>query len=681
MRAPLPSPRRIAVGAGLALLAAGLTPIAASANPAGNGLVINEVYGGGGNSGATLKNDFIELYNPTDAAIAVAGLVVAVAGSQNGTGAATGVTCPTRLGTGEGHYLVQAVGRQRRYDEPADARRHGHRSPWPAATGTVLLQRHDRRRPGRGNLAVANGGDRRPRRLRHQRRASRAPAHRRRPTSTRSRPSATPPGPTVTTTTPTSRPPRPRHPGELEGEAPVPSGAGRRPATIAEIQGTGAFSPSTARRSTTEGVDHRDVPRHLQRLLHPDGWHGRGDRRHPWCLGRNLRLRRLGLHQRAGPRRSTTRSGSPVRSRSSATPPRSPRRPGRRHAPGHPARRRRPRWRRRTRRRWPGARPTRASCSPRPTPSRSPTSSAPTATPRSAWPRATARSSSRPRSRAPAPRSTTPSVADNAARAVTLDDGASIDFLPFGGGDNQDIPLPWLSRNQRDPRRRRGHPRRPGDPGLPQQRVEVPAHRAGDRRWRSGGDVRGHPHAGAAAARRGRRHPDRHLQRPELLPGDRARLREAWPRHLHLLPGPRRGPGRRELVHQQRSPWRSRARRPRAPAGQDRRGHQHDGRRCREPRGDRELHQGRRDRPGLGRTPADRRAQRGRGHSAVGLRALAAGLRAPARRLAGRHPHRLHLRPEGREHGRCLEGPRRFDRLHQRSPAARPGLQACRYRG
>ncbi|GAB2768794.1 hypothetical protein GCM10027020_22290 [Nocardioides salsibiostraticola] len=35
--------------------------------------------------------------------------------------------------------------------------------------------------------------------------------------------------------------------------------------------------------------------------------------------------------------------------------------------------------------------------------------------------------------------------ADNADRAVTLDDGASINFLPFGGGDNQDIPLPYLS--------------------------------------------------------------------------------------------------------------------------------------------------------------------------------------------------------------------------------------------
>src|SRR5687768_14653916 len=67
MRAPLPSPRRIAAGAGLALLAAGLTPIAASANPDGTGLVINEVYGGGGstNAAAAYKVDFVELYNPT----------------------------------------------------------------------------------------------------------------------------------------------------------------------------------------------------------------------------------------------------------------------------------------------------------------------------------------------------------------------------------------------------------------------------------------------------------------------------------------------------------------------------------------------------------------------------------------------------------------------------------------
>ena len=44
-----------------------------SANTAGTGLVISEAYGGGGNSGATYNNDFIELYNPTCAAISVNG--------------------------------------------------------------------------------------------------------------------------------------------------------------------------------------------------------------------------------------------------------------------------------------------------------------------------------------------------------------------------------------------------------------------------------------------------------------------------------------------------------------------------------------------------------------------------------------------------------------------------------
>lgn len=36
-------------------------------------------------------------------------------------------------------------------------------------------------------------------------------------------------------------------------------------------------------------------------------------------------------------------------------------------------------------------------------------------------------------------------TAANAVRAVTLDDGASTNFLPYGGGPAQDVPLPWLS--------------------------------------------------------------------------------------------------------------------------------------------------------------------------------------------------------------------------------------------
>ncbi len=49
-----------------------------------NHVVISEVYGGGGNSGATLKNDFIELYNPTDSPVDISGWSVQYA-SATGT--------------------------------------------------------------------------------------------------------------------------------------------------------------------------------------------------------------------------------------------------------------------------------------------------------------------------------------------------------------------------------------------------------------------------------------------------------------------------------------------------------------------------------------------------------------------------------------------------------------------
>ncbi|QNN52244.1 ExeM/NucH family extracellular endonuclease [Nocardioides mesophilus] len=48
----------------------------AQADPAGTGLVLNEVYGGGGNSVATYRNDFVEILNPTSAAIDLGGLSV-----------------------------------------------------------------------------------------------------------------------------------------------------------------------------------------------------------------------------------------------------------------------------------------------------------------------------------------------------------------------------------------------------------------------------------------------------------------------------------------------------------------------------------------------------------------------------------------------------------------------------
>ncbi|MBW4084931.1 S-layer homology domain-containing protein [Paenibacillus sp. S150] len=54
----------------------------ASAAPDNSIPVISQVYGGGGNTGATYKNDFIELYNPTAAAIDLTGWKVRYASSS-----------------------------------------------------------------------------------------------------------------------------------------------------------------------------------------------------------------------------------------------------------------------------------------------------------------------------------------------------------------------------------------------------------------------------------------------------------------------------------------------------------------------------------------------------------------------------------------------------------------------
>ena len=62
----------------IALAAGTVTVVAPSAlaNPQGTNVVINEVYGGGGNNNATLKNDFVELYNPTDQEIDISGWTI-----------------------------------------------------------------------------------------------------------------------------------------------------------------------------------------------------------------------------------------------------------------------------------------------------------------------------------------------------------------------------------------------------------------------------------------------------------------------------------------------------------------------------------------------------------------------------------------------------------------------------
>src|SRR5258705_538054 len=66
----------------LALCFAFVTPAAFALSP---NIVISQVYGGGGNAGATLKNDFIELYNRGNTTVNVTGWSVQYASSGGTT--------------------------------------------------------------------------------------------------------------------------------------------------------------------------------------------------------------------------------------------------------------------------------------------------------------------------------------------------------------------------------------------------------------------------------------------------------------------------------------------------------------------------------------------------------------------------------------------------------------------
>ena len=90
----------------LALLAAPLALVASPAQAASTGLVITEVYGAGGNSGANLNADFVELKNVSSAPISLNGKSLQYR-SATGTGAANGVaTLSGTVPPGE-HFLIQ----------------------------------------------------------------------------------------------------------------------------------------------------------------------------------------------------------------------------------------------------------------------------------------------------------------------------------------------------------------------------------------------------------------------------------------------------------------------------------------------------------------------------------------------------------------------------------------------
>ncbi|MFI6574663.1 endonuclease/exonuclease/phosphatase family protein [Nocardiopsis sp. NPDC050513] len=98
-------PASAAATAALLLTAALGTAAPAAAAPTTP--VISEVYGGGGNSGAELRHDFVELGNPTDAAVALDGWSVQYLPAQPGSGTRVQVTELDGSVDAGGHYLVR----------------------------------------------------------------------------------------------------------------------------------------------------------------------------------------------------------------------------------------------------------------------------------------------------------------------------------------------------------------------------------------------------------------------------------------------------------------------------------------------------------------------------------------------------------------------------------------------
>lgn len=244
----MPSPRkRLALGLGLGLAATALVAGPSPANPTGTGLVIGEVYGGGGNAGAPVNADFVEILNPTSGPLSLAGLSLQGRAATGGSaGAVLSLSGSVPAG---GRFLVQT--------SPAGA--NGAALPTPDATvswtlgaagAQVLLVSGTTAFTGSGDLAgnaglvdmvgwgTTSGG---------------SPA-----TSFE-----TARGATTGNTTSLARPGADTDNNSVDFVvgAPTPqgSGGGTTPpeptiTSIAEIQGTGESSPMSGQTVTTEGV-------------------------------------------------------------------------------------------------------------------------------------------------------------------------------------------------------------------------------------------------------------------------------------------------------------------------------------------------------------------------------------------------------------------------------------------
>lgn len=103
----------------------------------GSGVVINEAYLSGGSAGAAFTNKFVELYNPTDADIALDGMSLQYR-SATGTDAFTGVVPLSGTIAAGSHYLVQGGSNGKNGAALPTADVSGNINP-SGTTGTVAL--------------------------------------------------------------------------------------------------------------------------------------------------------------------------------------------------------------------------------------------------------------------------------------------------------------------------------------------------------------------------------------------------------------------------------------------------------------------------------------------------------------------------------------------------------------
>jgi predicted extracellular nuclease len=117
---------RVAVTVSASTVVAGLLTVSGGAAYAASpDIVISQVYGGGGNTGAQYTNDFIELYNRSTSTVSVAGWTVQYASATGSTWSKTALSGSIAPGR---YYLVKEAGGTT-----------GSALPTPDATGTIVM--------------------------------------------------------------------------------------------------------------------------------------------------------------------------------------------------------------------------------------------------------------------------------------------------------------------------------------------------------------------------------------------------------------------------------------------------------------------------------------------------------------------------------------------------------------